>query len=208
LHGAEKFPTAKINETWLPVVGYEGAYEVSDQGRVRGVDRVLDRTVARPGRRGGSPIQPWKGKVLRATRRLRDGHLVVNLCKSGRPKAAYVHQIVLAAFVGPCPTGLEVAHGNGDASDNRFANLRYDTHKNNEAGTRLLANEKVAVALKKFYDDHPGHAARREAALRSPKTQARRLASFLATIANRRAEKEAALRESGAKNKKDRPASS
>ena len=27
-------------EEWRPVSGYEGAYEVSDQGRVRSVDRV------------------------------------------------------------------------------------------------------------------------------------------------------------------------
>lgn len=30
-----------VMENWLPVVGYEGLYEVSDHGRVRSVDRVI-----------------------------------------------------------------------------------------------------------------------------------------------------------------------
>lgn len=32
-----------MTERWLPVPGWEGFYEVSDQGRVRGLDRVLVR---------------------------------------------------------------------------------------------------------------------------------------------------------------------
>jgi hypothetical protein len=38
----------------------------------------------------------------------------------------------MAAFVGPCPEGMEVCHNNGDPTDNRMENLRYGTHSSNE----------------------------------------------------------------------------
>ena len=37
----------------------------------------------------------------------------------------------MAAFVGPCPDGMEVCHNNGDATDNRLENLRYGSHSEN-----------------------------------------------------------------------------
>lgn len=44
-----------------------------------------------------------------------------------------IHQLVMIAFVGPCPEGLEVCHNNGNPGDNRLSNLRYDTPKANSA---------------------------------------------------------------------------
>lgn len=43
-------------EHWRPVVGFEGLYEVSDQGRVRSLDRVVMR--------GNGYKQPIRGQVL------------------------------------------------------------------------------------------------------------------------------------------------
>lgn len=42
-----------------------------------------------------------------------------------------VHRLVLEAFVGPCPEGMEGCHNNGDPADNRLANLRWDTKSAN-----------------------------------------------------------------------------
>jgi hypothetical protein len=39
--------------------------------------------------------------------------------------------MVLEAFVGPCPPGLECCHGNGVGTDNWVENLRWDTHTEN-----------------------------------------------------------------------------
>ena len=44
-----------------------------------------------------------------------------------------IHQIVLEAFCGPCPDGMEVLHGNGIRTDNRLSNLRYGTRSENNA---------------------------------------------------------------------------
>ena len=44
---------------------------------------------------------------------------------------SYVHILVLEAFVGPRPTGMFACHIDGDASNNRLPNLRWDTPRNN-----------------------------------------------------------------------------
>ena len=45
------------HEIWKPVVGYEGYYEVSNTGKVRGVDRILP-----PNSLG--VVRHYKGKLL------------------------------------------------------------------------------------------------------------------------------------------------
>lgn len=42
-----------------------------------------------------------------------------------------VHRLVLEAFVGPCPEGMEALHGNAIRNDNRLCNLRWDTKSEN-----------------------------------------------------------------------------
>jgi hypothetical protein len=42
-----------------------------------------------------------------------------------------VHRLVLEAFVGPCPDGMECCHEDGDSTNNRVDNLRWDTHEAN-----------------------------------------------------------------------------
>ena len=56
-----------LAETWLPVVGYEGLYEVSDQGRVRSVDRV----VAALTKSGGPGQRQFRGKILSGSESVR-----------------------------------------------------------------------------------------------------------------------------------------
>jgi hypothetical protein len=125
-------------EEWRAVVGYEGLYEVSDQGRVRGIDRVVG-TAKRPVR--------WKGRVLRPAPTGKYKHLMVNLRKNGGSKSHLVHALVLTAFVGPRPTDMESCHGPGGTQDNRLLNLRWDTSSENNfdivrQGKSVNANKK------------------------------------------------------------------
>lgn len=57
-----------------------------------------------------------------------NGRMHVSL---GRGKQIRVHRLVLLAFVGPCPEGMEACHNDGNASNNRIGNLRWDVHSNN-----------------------------------------------------------------------------
>jgi hypothetical protein len=50
-----------------------------------------------------------------------------------RGRRRKVHRLVLEAFVGPCPDGMEGCHWNGTPTDCRLDNLRWDTHKGNGA---------------------------------------------------------------------------
>lgn len=112
-------------ECWLPVTGYEGSYEVSDQGRVRS----LPRTVQRLGHENST--LSVRGKYLRRTPRP-DGYLQVALARGATShKSWLVHRLVLVTFVGPCPHGMESCHNNGTRSDNRLINLRWDTMSGN-----------------------------------------------------------------------------
>lgn len=58
------------------------------------------------------------------------GYLGVGL-SNGTRHQKYVHRLVLEAFVGPCPEGMEACHNNGNRKDNRLINLRWDTGKAN-----------------------------------------------------------------------------
>ena len=63
----------------------------------------------------------------------RTGRRTVRLQVGRRGRTRYVAHLVLTAFVGPCPDGMETCHNNGDCADDRLVNLRWDTHAANLA---------------------------------------------------------------------------
>ena len=104
-----------MNETWKPVVGWEGFYEVSDAGRVR-------RVVEIPKYRRGKILSPVIGPKGYLQVTLSNGHL-------GNFK---IHCLVLEAFVGPRPKGAVTRHLDGDPGNSRLANLTWGTRSENE----------------------------------------------------------------------------
>jgi hypothetical protein len=114
------------SERWLPIQGYEDCYGISTLGRV------------------------WSAhtnRFLHPNRSGLQGHVSVSLCRRGKVKQRVIHQLVLEAFVGPRPfPDAEARHINGDASDNRLANLGWGTKSENMLdrvthGTHPLANK-------------------------------------------------------------------
>ena len=108
-------------ERWLSIPGYEGIYEVSDHGRVRGLDREINRGASGKLRIHGQILKPQPLRRYRAVR----------LKVHGRKRVALIHRLVLEAFVGPCPEGMEACHWDGDPTNNRVENLRWDTRSAN-----------------------------------------------------------------------------
>lgn len=43
-----------------------------------------------------------------------------------------MHRLVLSAFVGPAPEGMEALHRDGSRANNRIANLAWGTHAQNQ----------------------------------------------------------------------------
>lgn len=103
------------DERWLPIEGWPG-YEVSDWGRVG--SRVRGRFKI---------LKPWIGKE--------NGYLYVGLVKDDGTKQKFlVHRLVLEAFVGPCPPGLEACHDPDKTRTNcRLDNLKWGDHFENMA---------------------------------------------------------------------------
>ena len=115
-------------EVWRDIPGFEGAYQVSNLGRVRSLDRMVRITRCAMTE---SFVSHIRGRILRP-HHLRSGHYQVSLgIKNGKRVLAKIHALVLLAFVGPYPDGLEIRHVNGIPNDNRLANLEYATHSRN-----------------------------------------------------------------------------
>jgi len=113
-----------MTEEWRDIPGFEGTYQVSNLGRVQS----LGRTVPHQGGR-----RPIRARILHPFVKP-TGHLRVDLGrgdKGGARVAVHVHTLVLLAFVGPRPRGLEIRHLNGVPSDNRLVNLEYATKSRN-----------------------------------------------------------------------------
>lgn len=129
-------------EKWLPVVGWEGLYEVSDCGRVRS---VLRRSIYKGRRTGGKMLKPYTNK--------RRKHLTVNLSGrehgKGKLRPIFIHRIVLEAFVGPAPAGMIARHRDGDGGNNLLSNLAWGTHKENSADSLVHGVQPIGSNHKK-----------------------------------------------------------
>jgi hypothetical protein len=109
-------------ETWRPVAGYEGLYEVSDLGRVRSVERVVVTSSGISRRLPGVTLRPG----IR-----HGGHLQVALSRGGSVVSRKVHQLVLLTFRGSAPEGHGSRHLDGNAQNNTLANLVWGTQGEN-----------------------------------------------------------------------------
>jgi hypothetical protein len=116
---------ATQSEQWRPVVGYEGRYEVSDLGRVKSLERTVQHV-----NRWGMITRCIPERILKPSVHRRGHHRYV-LCSDGHKHDVQVHRLVLEAFVGQCPPGMECCHNDGDSSNNRVNNLRWDTRSSN-----------------------------------------------------------------------------
>lgn len=98
-------------EIWEWIKGWEGLYLISSFGRVY------------------SERSSKKLKILKCN----NGYYAVNLTRPKERKQEMIHRLVLTAFSGLCPNGMEGCHNDGDRSNNNIDNLRWDTRKNNHA---------------------------------------------------------------------------
>jgi hypothetical protein len=106
------------NENWLPLVGWEGVYEISDLGRIKRIkkhSRCKTGLLACTVKTNGYPIA-----------HLRDG--------PERHAQVLLHRLVALTFLGPPPDGRDqVNHKNGDRSDPRAINLEWVSCSENHA---------------------------------------------------------------------------
>lgn len=117
-----------MEEEWRAVVGFEG-YEVSNLGRLR--------SFLPPNGRGPFVVIP---KLLKPGLSCKKGssNFRVTLRKGKKKYYPSVHSMVLEAFVGPRPDGMEGCHfPDPDVSNNKVTNLMWGTSKQNQEHRRV-----------------------------------------------------------------------
>ncbi len=117
----------KKTDTWRPVVGFEGYYDVSETGFMRSVTRRITSSDGR--------VWVQVGKEFKQQTN-RNGYKFVKMCRAGKYTTREVHVLVAAAFIGGRPIGQDIRHENGNPSDNRAVNLEYGTRKQNMSDAR------------------------------------------------------------------------
>lgn len=124
----------KDTEIWLPIKGYTGLYEISDQGRVRSLN------YKRTGR-----TQVLKPLMIRS------GYLQVMLYKDGKSKPYLVHRLVAEAFLANAEDLPEVNHLDECKTHNAVSNLEWcDRSHNINYGTR---NARISKPVQQFSMD-------------------------------------------------------
>lgn len=123
-------------ETWKPVPGYEGYYEVSDAGHVRSLTRET-----------GYRNRVYAGRLLDPGIN-HSGYPTVTLCVRGQKEHWFVHELVLTTFVGAKPAGLITRHKDGTRTNNRLANLAWGTYAENSADARQHGTHEVGSMRK------------------------------------------------------------
>lgn len=115
-----------MTEIWKDIPGYEGLYQVSNLGRVKSLERLVNNGVA-----DYTIAERIKTPSEKINKGRDNGYLALALYKNNKSKNFYVHRLVAEAFV-PNPQRKEtVNHINGDKHDNRAQNLEWSTYKEN-----------------------------------------------------------------------------
>lgn len=109
-------------EVWKEIDGYNQRYEVSNYGRVRSKDMVVNGRLQNCHKIKGRILKPHTDK---------EGYKGIVLCINQKRKTFRLHRLVAAAFI-PNPDNKPcVDHIDGDKSNNRADNLRWVTTKEN-----------------------------------------------------------------------------
>lgn len=103
------------DEEWKSIPSTYGFYEASSLGRIR-------RAKGGRNARIGFVLKPYKNRY---------GYLSVGLHFDVKLRTFLLHRLVAEAFIGTCPSDMEVNHLNCDKLDNRLSNLEYCTRSEN-----------------------------------------------------------------------------
>lgn len=99
---------------WRNVVGFEGVYEVSNDGQVRSISGRIRKPFVRD-----------------------NGYRAIYLTHGLNRKCLLVHSMVLTAFCGFRPADMVCRHLDGNPANNHLSNLRWGTSAENSNDCRL-----------------------------------------------------------------------
>lgn len=117
------------NEPTNEWVDYRGLYQVSNLGRVRSLDRIVNHNYSKHLTIKGKIIKPYSIK----------GYLNISLSNNGVVKKYYIHHLVAKMFIPNYTKRLEINHKDENKTNNKVENLEWISHINNcNYGTRNM----------------------------------------------------------------------
>ena len=120
------------------MVGWDGLYEVSDDGLIRSVERLLSRP--HPKNPAKMQTRRYGGKEIRPKVN-RNGYVEVALWKNNAQHFKLLHRLVAEAF---CEgAGEQVNHKDGDKSNNAASNLEWVTCSENHRHAYRVLGRKI-----------------------------------------------------------------
>jgi hypothetical protein len=109
-----------------PIPGFEGRYEITEDGRVYSVPRLDIKGIPR----GGFYMKPTRNK--------KTGYFDIRLCGETSSKRWKIHVLVTLTYHGPRPSPLhDCRHLDGNRTNNLKSNLAWGTKKENMADREL-----------------------------------------------------------------------
>lgn len=92
-------------EIWKDIEGYEGIYQVSNQGRVKSVERYVEKTSY------GKKYKFLKKESIRKGHIINQRYIAFDLWKDNECNSFLIHKLVAQAFIpNPAPTIYTIVH--------------------------------------------------------------------------------------------------
>ena len=117
-------------ERWLPVVGFEGLYEISNYGKLK---RLAGSTISI--RKGYKDTIIERDEIILISQYNKKGYLHNTLTyfdsktQRYKKKRVLIHRLVAEAFIGKQPPGKPLVHTkNGIKDDNYYENLEWSNN--------------------------------------------------------------------------------
>ena len=108
---------------WKPVKGFEGLYEVSNDGQVKSLDRISVRP-------SGTPVHVT-GRIKK-TSIGNKGYPMVCLTKDRKSHTCTVHRLMAIAFLEPKKGMDQINHIDGVKTNNHLSNLEWSNNSLNQ----------------------------------------------------------------------------
>lgn len=120
---------------WKDIPAYNGLYQASNTGSIRGLDRIVFRN-------GTDHLR--KGDIMSQIKNS-FGYMTVQLTMDGKRKILLTHRLIAAAFIPNPKNKPQVNHKDGNKTNNHISNLEWCTASENV----IHANETGLADFKK-----------------------------------------------------------